>query len=115
MKSKHAIATKEPLLIEGESNKYFSLLPAGTVLYHDKSWPEGHETVHVYFHFKGNMAFDKADPNVIAPLWLRTVDRDELMKLLQEYPISKEELVQILKARKMTRADLADIAREWKD
>ena len=115
MKSKHAITLNEPLLIEGETNKYYSLLPAGTVLYHDKSWPEGHETLHVYFNLKGNIDFQKADPSVVSPLWLRTVDPAELTKLLQDYPLTKNDLVRILKARKISRDELAEIVREWKD
>jgi len=112
---KPAFRLKEPLLIEGEQQNYHSLLPAGTVLYMDKSWPEGHETFHVYFHFKGNFEADAADAGVVSPLWLRTVERDDLGKLLSESPVSKDDLVRILKARKMTREDLADIVREWTD
>lgn len=113
--SEHAFAVKEPLLIEGEKQNSYSILPVGTVLYLDKSWPEGHSTYHVYFHFKGDLKASAADGNVIAPLWLRTVDRDEVTKLLSEYPLSKDDLVAILKAKKMTRDDLAQIVREWKD
>lgn len=115
MKRPKAFTTKEPLLIEGEIQKTYSLLPAGTVLYHDKSWPEGHDTFHVYFHFKGNLESEPANPDVIAPLWLRSVDRSEVIKLIQEYPLSKDELVKILKAKKMTREELADIVREWRE
>ena len=113
MKGKVAMTLKEPLLIEGEVQKYSSLLPAGTTLYHDKSWPEGHSTYHVYFHFKGHFESEPANPEVIAPLWLRNVDREEVSKLLRDYPVSKDELVKILKARKMTREELAQIVREW--
>lgn len=113
MTSKTAFTIEEPLLIEGEQQKTYSLLPAGSVLYLDKSWPEGHQTFHVYFHFKGNFKAAPADPKSISPLWLRTVDREELPKLLNEYPLSKQELTALLRARSVTKAELTQILREW--
>jgi len=113
MTSKTAFTIEEPLLIEGEQQKTYSLLPAGSVLYLDKSWPEGHQTFHVYFHFKGNFKATPADPKALSPLWLRTVDREELPKLLNEYPLSKEELTALLRARSVTKAELTQILREW--
>lgn len=113
MTSKTAFTIEEPLLIEGEQQKTYSLLPAGSVLYLDKSWPEGHQTFHVYFHFKGDFKAAPADPKTISPLWLRTIDREELPKLLNEYPLSKQELATILRARGVTKAELTQILREW--
>lgn len=114
MTTKTAYTTKEPLLIAGEQN-YYSVLPAGTVIYYDRAWPEGHQTYHVYFHFKGDLKAAPADASMISPLWLRTVDPEELPKLLHDYPVSKDELVAILKARKITKAELVQIVREWPD
>jgi len=114
MTTKTAYTTKEPLLIAGEQ-KHYSILPEGTVLYFDRAWPEGHQTYHVYFHFKGDFKAAPADANMISPLWLRTVDPEELPKLLKDYPLTKDELVEILKARKITKAELVQIVREWPD
>lgn len=114
MTTKTAYTTREPLLIAGEQ-KHFSILPAGTVLYFDRAWPEGHQTYHVYFHFKGDFKAEPADASMISPLWLRTVDAEELPKLLKDYPLTKEELVEILKARGITKAELVQILREWPD
>lgn len=113
MTPKIAFTIEEPLLIEGEQQKTYSLLPAGSVLYLDRSWPEGHQTFHVYFHFKGDFKAVPADPKLISPLWLRTVDREELPKLLNEYPLSKHELTALLRARSVTKAELTQILREW--
>jgi hypothetical protein len=112
MTTKNAYTTKEPLLLAGEQN-YYSILPAGTVLYYDRAWPEGHQTYHVYFHFKGEFDSEPADAEMISPLWLRTVDPEELPKLLNNYPVTNDELVKILKARKVTKAELVQILREW--
>lgn len=113
MTSKKAFTIEEPLLIEGEQQKTYSLLPAGSVLYLDKSWPEGHQTFHVYFHFKGDFKAAPADPKMISPLWLRNIDREELPKLLNEYPLSKQDLTTILRTRGVTKAELTQILREW--
>lgn len=115
MKTQKAYTLKEPLLIEGETQKTYSLLPTGAVLYHDKSWAEGHDTYHVYFHFKGKLEAEPANPDIVAPLWLRSVERSEVSKLVGDYPITKDELVKILKAKKMTREELAEIVREWRE
>jgi hypothetical protein len=114
MTTKTAYVIKEPLLIAGEQKNY-SILPAGTVLYFDRAWPEGHQTYHVYFHFKGDFKSEPADASMISPLWLRTVDHEELPKLLNDYPLTKDELVEILKARKITKAELVQIVRDWQD
>lgn len=91
--SKIAFKLEEPLLIEGEQQKTYSLLPAGLILYLDKIWAEAHQTFHVCFHFKGEFSATPADPNSISPLWLRKADREALPKLLNDYPLSKQERV----------------------
>lgn len=112
---KKAFRLEEPLLIEGEKQNNYSLLPTGTVLYYDKSWAEGHSTYHVFFHFKGEFKSIPADGNGIDPIWLRTIDSDELSKLMTEYPVSREELTKILKAKRATKQDLVQILRDWTD
>ncbi|MFS2005362.1 hypothetical protein ACEN9F_17190 [Duganella sp. CT11-25] len=115
MNSKKAVRLEEPLLIEGEQQNSYSLLPAGTVMYYDKSWNEGHSTYHVYFHFKGEFKSVSADSEGIDPIWLRTIDSDELPKLMSDYPVSRDELTDILKAKRATKQDLVQILRDWKD
>lgn len=114
MTTKHAFRTKEPLLIIGENN-YFSVLPIGTAIYYDRSWPEGHSTYHVYFSIKGHIRSDPIDAEMIDPLWLANVDATQLPKLLNDYPLSKKELIEILKAKEVTKADLIQIVRDWPD
>ncbi|SDH49093.1 MULTISPECIES: hypothetical protein [unclassified Duganella] len=115
MTTKKAYRLDEPLLIEGEKQNSYSLLPQGTVLYYDKSWDEGHSTYHVYFNFKGEFKSTGVDDNSINPIWLRTVPAEELPKLLSEYPVSVEELTAILKAKRARKQDLVQILRDWKD
>jgi hypothetical protein len=110
-----SFAIEEPLLIEGEKQNSYSVLPAGSVLYLDKSWPEGHDTYHVYFHFKGDFKATPVDSDVIVPVWLRSVDSSELGKLVSDYPISRGELAALLKAKRITKQDLAQILHDWVD
>jgi hypothetical protein len=115
MNDKEAYRLEEPLLIEGEKQNSYSLLPQGTVLYYDKNWDEGHSTYHVYFNFKGEFKSAAVPARGIDPVWLRTVPSDELPKLLADYPVSLDELTAILKAKRVTKQDLVQILREWKD
>lgn len=113
MNSKKAFQLEEPLLIEGQRQNSYSLLPVGTVLYYDKSWDEGHSTYHVYFNFKGEFQASEVSAESIDPIWLRTVPKEELPKILSEYPISVQDLVVILKSKKITKQDLVQILRDW--
>ena len=115
MDPKKAFRIEEPLLIEGKEQNSYSLLPVGTVLYYDKSWDEGHSTYHVYFHFKGAFKSEPVDANIVSPIWLNTIDAEELPKLMSEYPVSRDELLNILKAKRATKQDLVQILRDWKD
>jgi hypothetical protein len=115
MESKKAFRIEEPLLIEGKKQNSYSLLPVGTVLYYDKSWDEGHSTYHVYFHFKGVFKSEPVDGNTISPIWLDTIDAEELPKLMSDYPVSRDELINILKAKRATKQDLVQILRDWRD
>lgn len=115
MNTTKAYRLDEPLLIEGEKQNGYSLLPQGTVLYYDRSWDEGHSTYHVYFNFKGEFRSTPLENSGVDPIWLRTVPAEELPKLLADYPVSLHELTAILKAKRATKQDLVQILRDWKD
>ncbi|TFW22787.1 hypothetical protein [Duganella callida] len=102
-------------MIEGQAQGSYSILPQGTVLYYDRNWDEGHGTYHVYFHFKGELKATEVAATGIDPIWLRTVEAEELPKLLHSYPVSRSELVSILKARQLSRLDVLEILRGWED
>lgn len=113
---------QEPLLLEvyasGAQQRDYHMLPAGTALYKDYSFPEGHTRYIVYVNIKAQVAMKTVvddRPNLTVPLWAEPVRTEDLPLLLANTPVSKEDLVRILKARKMTREDLAQIVREWQD
>ena len=109
----------EPLLLNAEGEtKYFHMLPAGTAMYKDYSFPEGHTRYLVYVNVKGDFQATKEvsdKKNLIDPIWGYTVKKDDIRQLIDETPISKDDLVRILKARKITREEFAQILREWEE
>lgn len=122
MKKTTYLELQEPLLLEvldpEAQQRNFHMLPAGTALYKDYGFPEGHTRYIVYVNIKAKFAAKEIvsdKPNFIAPLWAEPVKPDDLPKLIADTPISKDDLVRILKARKMTREDLAQLVREWQD
>lgn len=96
----------------------FHVLPAGAALYKFKDFPEGHTTYLAYINIKGPFAskrIESNEANLIDPMWAMRISPEEVAVLVQNTPISKDDLIRILKARKMTRDDLTQIVREWKD
>src|SRR5690606_24726964 len=82
------IKTKEPLLIEGPNgDENYYVLPLGTTLYHDKSFPEGHDRYVVYLNHKGARAHDEVPMkpeyggSFIDPLWISNIDVDTLKEI----------------------------------
>lgn len=110
---------EEPLLLQADGDlKNFHMLPAGTALYQDQSFAEGHTRYIVYVNIKGAIATERVEsdkPNLVDPIWAYPVQRDDVSTLIADTPVSREDLVRILKARKMTREELAQIVREWQD
>lgn len=112
------IKTKEPLLIEGPNgDENYYVLPLGTTLYHDKSFPEGHDRYVVYLNHKGAIAHDEVPMkpeyggSFIDPLWVSNIDVDTLKEIFKRFPLSKEDVVSAIKSNEITRDDLADIIR----
>lgn len=108
---------KEPLLLQAEGEaRNFHVLPAGTPLYEDWAAPEGFTRYKVYINIKGDPAMEKVVSdkiNLIDPIWAQQIYPGDLPKLMADTPVTKDDLVRILKARKATREDLAEIVRAW--
>lgn len=112
--------TKEPLLIEqGEERKTpFCLLPAGTTLYLDEAMPEGFCRFVIYANFYGIPEAEEISMKpewhgrYIAPLWLDELDGDNLKAMLRQFPLTKDDVLEIIKSNGLTRDDLADMARQ---
>jgi hypothetical protein len=119
MSNTEYLKLSEPLLLNAEgAAKYFHMLPVGTPMYKDYSFPEGHTRYIVYVNVKGEFQAEKVvsdKKNMIDPIWGETVKKEDLKQLMAETPISKDDLVRILKARKITREELAQILRDWEE
>lgn len=119
MENTKYIKTLEPLLLNaGGKSEDFHMLPAGTPLYKYYDFPEGHTTYIVYLNIKGEFkskTIESDKVNLIDPIWGYTVKPDQISRLIATTPISKDDLVEILKARQVTRDELAQIVRDWKD
>jgi hypothetical protein len=113
------LKTAEPMLLGAEGQiQDFHVLPVGAALYKFKEFPEGHTTYLAYINIKGPFAAERIESkeaNIIDPMWAMSVRPEEVAGLVQNTPISKEDLTRILKARQVTRADLAQLVRDWKD
>lgn len=113
------VKTLEPLLLNaGGEHKYHYMLPPNTPMYKDFAFPEGHTRYVVYVNVKDRFASESVESektDLIDPVWAYTIAKDEVPKLMTSTPISKGDLIRILKAREVTREDLAKIAREWSE
>ncbi len=90
-----------------DENNYF-LLPPGTTLYYDQSYPEGFSTLHIYIDVKGEKLLleNIPRPDLIAPVWADMIRSDEyLLPLLDSYPLTKDDLLSILKENPPDRKD----------
>ncbi|QTT89473.1 hypothetical protein [Pseudomonas chlororaphis] len=100
--------TLEPLSIEGQTA---AALPAGTVLYYDTGFAEGHSRYLAYFYHKGVIA-QEALPKVfwpgqeqISPLWLWNVDPEQV----PAQTMMREDIVAAIQAGQLSRQELAAI------
>lgn len=110
---------QEPLLLESEDkSQNFHMLPSGTALYIDRSYPEGFTRYFSYINIKGDFAAKRIvsdEINLVDPIWAYPVQRNDLPLLMANTPVTRNDLVRILKARKTTREELAQIVTEWKE
>lgn len=91
------------------------LLPKGTMLYFDKSYPEGFTRFRVYINVDGIRLETRelADPTLISPLTAFPVDKAELGKLLHQHPITKEDLRTILGSQQLTKDEIRSLLEEF--
>jgi hypothetical protein len=105
-----------PLLITSESpSKITHLLPKGTTLYFDQSYPEGFTRYKVYINIdRMPLKLNELnDPTMIIPLDGFAADQDNLKKLLREYPLTKSDLESILKSGTISKDEIREILTEY--
>ena len=105
-----------PMILTSDvPSKTMSLLPAGTTLYYDKSYPEGFTRYKVYINIDRHpLALSNlSDPTEIVPIDARVPDKEDLERLLREYPISKAELAAILKSSRISKEEIREVLHEY--
>jgi hypothetical protein len=111
------ITTAEPLLLNVKgATENFHVLPTGTPMYKDRSLPDGYTRYIVYVNFKGAFARENTaaeNTELINPLSAYAMDKDDVSKLMADAPVAKDDLVRMLKAHAVTRAELAEIVGDW--
>ena len=80
---------KFPFLLSGpEQSQNMHLLPKGTTLYFDRAFPEGFSRYKVYINIDRTPLElqELSDPTLIIPIEASAPSKDDLRKLLREYP-----------------------------
>ncbi|MES2088687.1 MAG: hypothetical protein V4532_01695 [Pseudomonadota bacterium] len=107
---------KSPLMLAGSAtNDHQYLLPAGTSLYFDQAFPEGFVRYKVYVNVEG-VSLDVAPPTDkfwLDPLIAFPVRKEQLGKLLKDYPLTKDELRVILTGGALSKEDIKDLLDEY--
>jgi hypothetical protein len=111
----HTLAA--PLLVAAQDtiSKNLHLLPKGATLYFDKAYPEGFSRYKLYINVD-RMPLpleDLADPAEIRPVDAYAPSPVDLRKLLKDYPLTKDELVSILKSTKMEKEEIRSILADY--
>lgn len=101
-----------PLILSSDSStKNTHLLPKGTVLYFDKSYPEGFTRYKVYINID-RMPLkldDLSDPTEIDPIDATAPSKEDLIKLLRDYPLTKSDLESILNSKRISKEEIREI------
>jgi hypothetical protein len=107
---------KFPMLLGGPGgNGPFQLLPKGTTLYYDQSYPEGFTRYKVYVNIDRYplTLSELSDPTEIDPLLAFAMDKGGLKRVLDRNPITKEDLTAILKWKQLSKQDIRDLLEEY--
>ena len=109
---------KQPMLVSSNTaGKVLHLLPAGTTLYLDKSYPEGFTRYKVYINVDRMPLTlrELADPNEVDPLEARAFDKPALIQALRDYPITRQELAEILHSPQLTKQEVQEVLEDYLD
>ena len=101
-----------PLIISSEAaSKNVHMLPKGTVLYFDKSYPEGFTRYKVYINID-RMPLkldDLSDSTEINPIDAFAPSKEDLLKIIRDYPLTKSDLESILNSKRISKDEIKEI------
>lgn len=107
-----------PLILSSDTaSKNVHMLPKGTVLYFDKSYPEGFTRYKVYINIdRTSLKLDDlADPTTIDPIDGAVPGKEDLIKILREYPLTKNDLESILGSKKMSKDEIKEVLQKFSE
>jgi hypothetical protein len=105
-----------PLLLAGPNgNSPLYLLPKGTTLYLDKTYPEGFTRYKIYINIDRFplTTTELSDPTAIRPITAFVMDKKDLQRLLDRNPITKDDLAAILKSGQLTKEEIRELLAEY--
>lgn len=105
-----------PLLITSEGQTNVShLLPKGTTLYFDQSYPEGFTRYKVYINIdRMPLKLENLDDStMIIPSEAYAPSKEDLQKLLRDYPLTKNDLESILKSGILSKEEIRELLTEY--
>lgn len=105
-----------PLIVFGdEQSKNAHMLPKGTVLYYDKSYPEGFTRYKVYINIDRMPLelMDLQDSTEIIPIDAMAPSKDDLVRLIQDYPLTKSDLESILSSKKISKEEMREVFEKY--
>lgn len=98
------------------TEKTLSLLPRGSTIYFDKSFPEGFTRYKLYIDIdRTPLELKKLDkPDWIYPIDASKLSKTDLLSLVKDYPINKEDLRAILSSGYLSKEEIREILDEFK-
>jgi hypothetical protein len=107
---------ESPLLLSSDNpSKNMHMLPKGTVMYFDQSYPEGFTRYKVYINVDRMplSLVELSDPTSISPIDANAPDKEDLKKLLKDYPVTKADLNAILKSTAMSKEEIKEVLTDF--
>jgi hypothetical protein len=103
---------KTPLiLLSNVPSTNLHLLPIGTTLYFDQSFPEGFTRYKIYMNIdRMPLALrDLADASEVDPIEARALTQFDLAKAVRDYPLTRQELEAILHSKHLPRQEIVEV------
>lgn len=91
------------------------LLPVGTTLYYDTSFPEGFSRYKIYVNIN-RMSLELEtlrDPTMIDPVDAIAFSQGALLKLLRNHPLTRKDLDTILSTDYLTKDEIKEVLSEF--
>ncbi|MEC3766280.1 MULTISPECIES: hypothetical protein [Cupriavidus] len=105
------------MLTGGNSDSPAAMLPRGTSLYFDRTFPEGFVRYKVYINVEGTKLEprDAAEKFWLDPLTATPFDKDSLHALLTRFPLGKHDFSAVLGSGQLTKEEIRDLLRAYSE